>query len=160
MYLQVASPGCTHSSYSHSISVRYIYLLMLFSFNILVSTFHCVWPAWMPANKPDIKWIWCELWPYTSCYRWLQTHQPTLHCATDPYTCAMLCYKQGGLPQVYHCYSGYIALLIWPLFSWCMGIGNSISALPAIYYKNKNYHLSLHNPQKHSHYCPHLECVP
>ena len=119
MYLQVASPGCTYSSYSHSISVRYRYLLMLFSFNILVSTFHCAWPAWIPANKLDIKWIWCKFWPYTSCYRWLQTHQPTLHCATDPYTCATLCYKQGQLPQVYHCYSGYIALLIWPLFSRC-----------------------------------------
>ena len=109
----------TMACHSHSISVRYRYLLMLFGFNILVSTFHCAWPAWMPAKKPDIKWIWCKLWPYTSCYRWLQTHQPNLHCATDPYTCATLCYKQGGLPQVYHCYSGYIALLIWPLFSWC-----------------------------------------
>jgi hypothetical protein len=90
---------------------------MSFSFNILVSAFHCVWPVRMCANKPDINWIWCRLLPYILCYRLLQTHQCNLHQATDPYTCATSQYKQGGLLQVYNCYRGYNTLLIWPLFS-------------------------------------------
>ena len=53
-----------------------------------------------------------------------------LQIATDPYTCATLCYKQGGLPQVYHCYRGYIALLIWPLFSWCVCVSPALIHAP------------------------------
>jgi hypothetical protein len=33
----------------------------------------------MPANKPDINWIWCRLLQYILCYRLLQTLIPVLH---------------------------------------------------------------------------------
>ena len=66
------------------------------SSNILVSAFHCPWPVRMPANNPDIDWIWCRLLSYILHYRLLQTHQHNLHQATDPYTCATSHYKTGG----------------------------------------------------------------
>jgi len=69
---------------------------MSFSFHTLVSAFHFARPVQMPANKHNINQIWCRLLRYILCYRLLQIHQCNLHQATDSYTCATSCYKQGG----------------------------------------------------------------